>query len=69
VVAGQAGVALAADLPGRQQAVPVGKHPVGALIKLQQVVQVPGVGADLAGVGGQLPVSQELSFRRGLQGL
>lgn len=69
LVAGQAGVAFAAYLPGWEQAVAVGEHPVGALVELQQVVEVFGVEVEFAGVGGQLPVPQELRFGGGLQRL
>ncbi len=56
-------------MPWRQQAPPVGQHPVGAAVQLEHVVKVPGVGLDRAGVGGELAEPQELGLGRLGQGL
>ena len=68
LVAGQAGIPLAAQLPGRQQAPAVGQDPVGPLVQLEHVVEVTRVGVELAGVGGELAVAQELGLVGGGQG-
>ena len=62
LVAGQAGVAPVAGLAGWQQAPSVGQDPVGPLVQLQHVVEVAGADLELAAVGGELPVAQELGF-------
>ncbi len=69
LVAGQAGVALGADLTGRQQAPTVGQDPVGAPVQLEHVVEVARVDLEVARVGGDLAVAQELGLGGGLQGL
>jgi hypothetical protein len=53
-VAGQARVAALAHLAGRQQAPAVGEDPVGALVELQELVEVRRVELELASVGGDL---------------
>jgi hypothetical protein len=69
LVAGQARVAAFADLPRRQHAVAVGQHPVGALVELEQVVEVARVDGQRAGVGGDLVKAQELALVGGGQRL
>ena len=64
LVAGQAGVALVAGLPGRQQTPPIGQDPVGALVELEHVVEVTGVDRQVAAVRGDLAVAQKLPFVR-----
>ena len=53
VVAAVAGVALVAGPDRGQQAVPVGQHPVGAPVELQQVEHVAAVHAELPGRRGR----------------
>ena len=62
LVAGQARVAAVADLPGREHAPAVGQHPVGALVELEQLVEVARVELELAAVGGDLLEAQELAL-------
>ena len=62
LVAGQAGVSAVADLSGREQAPAVGEDPVGALVELQQLVEIRRVELELAAVGGDLLEAQELAL-------
>lgn len=69
LVAGQTRVAAFADLPRGQHAVAVGQHPIGALIELEQVVEIARVDSELARVGGDLVKAQELALVGGGQRL
>jgi hypothetical protein len=69
IPAGQTGISAVTRLPGRQQAPAVGQDAVGALVQLQHVVEVPGARLQVTGVGGDLPVAEELGLVRFGQGL
>ncbi len=68
LVTRQAGIPLAADLAGGQQAPAVGQDPIGAFVQLEHGVKITWVGLEVAGVGGELAVAQELGLVGGRQG-
>ena len=68
VIAAVAGVALVAGPDRGQQAVPVGQHPVGAAVELEQVEHVAAVHAGCPAVTADFYHGQELAFGRAGQG-